>query len=47
MKKLKNKKISKITESMILELREKWNCTDSWKNELLETLKDIHILLLI
>ncbi len=36
---LKNKKISKITESMILELREKWNCTDSWKNELLETLK--------
>lgn len=36
---LKNKKINQITESTILSLREKWNCSDSWKNELLETLK--------
>lgn len=36
---LKNKKITQITESTILDLREKWDCSDSWKNELLETLK--------
>lgn len=36
---IKNKKITKITEKDIIELRENWYCTESWKNELLKTLK--------
>ena len=36
---LKDKRIVKITEKDIIELRDNWDCTDNWKNELLKVLK--------